>query len=184
MARPHDTIRRSGGRIDVSELAIGVALLALAAVIFYDAQRLAPGSIYGVGPSVAPLMIAGGLVLLGLATVLAAWRPRADTEAEAGGIDRAAVVVIVAALAAMIALMTLGGGFVLACTVLFAGTAWAFGRRAPAADVAIGLALALVVYAVFTRALTLALPEGPLEKYVQQALDPLVRALRALPWPW
>ncbi len=175
-------LRRSGGRIEISEFVIGVALLALAAVIFYDAQRLAPGSIYGVGPSVAPLMIAGGLALLGLATVLAAWRPRAD--AEAGGIDRAAVVVIVAALAAMIALMTLGGGFVLACTVLFAGTAWAFGRRAPAADVAIGLALALVVYAVFTRALTLALPEGPLEKYVQQALDPLVRALRALPWPW
>jgi putative tricarboxylic transport membrane protein len=176
-------IRRSGGRIDVSELVIGLVLLALATVIFFDAQRLAPGSIYGVGPSVAPLMIAGGLVLLGLATVLAAWRPR-DAGAEEGGIDRAAIVVIVAALAAMIALMTLGGGFILACTVLFAGTAWAFGRRAPAADVAIGLVLALLVYAVFTRALTLALPEGPLETLVQRGLEPLVRALHAIPWPW
>jgi putative tricarboxylic transport membrane protein len=129
-------------------------------------------------------MIAGGLVLLGLATVLAAWRPRAETEAEEDRIDRAAIVVIAAALAAMIALMTLGGGFILACTVLFAGTAWAFGRRAPAADVAIGFALALLVYAVFTRALTLALPEGPLETLVQRGLDPLVRALRAIPWPW
>ena len=177
-------LRRSGGRIEISELVIGVALLALAAVIFFDAQRLAPGSMYGVGPSVAPLMIAGGLALLGLATVLAAWRARGDGDAEEGGIDRAAVVVIVAALAAMIALMTLGGGFILACTVLFAGTAWAFGRRAPAADIVIGLVLALLVYAVFTRALTLALPEGPLEKVVQRGLDPVVRALRAIPWPW
>ncbi|MFO0990210.1 MAG: tripartite tricarboxylate transporter TctB family protein [Alphaproteobacteria bacterium] len=177
-------IRRSGGRIEVSELAIGLVLLALAAVVAGDARGLAPGSIYGVGPGVAPMMVAGGLALLGLATVFAAWRPRpaagADA-AEAGAIDWAAVVVIVATLAAMIALMTLGGGFILASTALFAGTAWAFGRRAPAADVLIGLALALIVYAVFTRALTLALPEGPLEKLVQHALDPLVRAL---PWPW
>ena len=177
-------LRRSGGRIEISELVIGLALLALAAVIFFDAQRLAPGSMYGVGPSVAPMMIAGGLVLLGLATVLAAWRPRDAADMEEGGIDQAAVVVIVAALAATIALMTLGGGFILACTVLFAGTAWAFGRRAPAADVAIGFALALLVYAVFTRALTLALPEGPLEKLVQRGLDPLVHALKAIPWPW
>jgi putative tricarboxylic transport membrane protein len=172
---------RAGGRIVVSELAIGAALLALAAVIFFDAQRLAPGSMYGVGPSVAPMIVAGGLVLLGLATLLAAWRPGAE-EAEAGAIDRdamdaSAVVVIAVALAAMIALMTLGGGFILACTALFAGTAWAFGRRAPAADVAIGFVLALLVYAVFTRALTLALPEGPLEALVQRGLDPIVRGL-------
>jgi putative tricarboxylic transport membrane protein len=170
---------RTGGRIAVSELVIGAVLLALAVVIFFDAQRLAPGSMYGVGPSVAPMIVAGGLVLLGLATLFAAWRPGA-AEAEEEGIDRAAVVVIVAALAAMIALMTLGGGFILACTALFAGTAWAFGRRAPAADVAIGFVLALLVYAVFTRALTLTLPEGPLEALVQRGLDPLVRGVLGL----
>ena len=175
---------RTGGRIVVSELAVGLVLLALAAVIFFDARRLAPGSMYGVGPSVAPTIVAGGLVLLGLATLFAAWRPRAAGEADAGGLDNAAVVVIVVALAVMIALMTLGGGFILACTVLFAGTAWAFGRRAPLADVAIGLVLALVVYAAFTRALTLALPDGPLETLVQRGLDPLVRALKSIPWPW
>jgi putative tricarboxylic transport membrane protein len=136
---------------------------------------------YGVGPSVAPMIIAGGLVLLGLATLFAARRPGAEGgEADDGGLDRdgidaSAVVVIAVALAAMIALMTLGGGFILACTVLFAGTAWAFGRRAPAADVAIGFVLALLIYAVFTRALTLSLPEGPLEALVQRGLDPIVR---------
>jgi putative tricarboxylic transport membrane protein len=171
---------RTGGRIAVSELAVGAVLIAMAAVIFFDARRLAPGSMYGVGPSVAPMIVAGGLVLLGLATLLAAWRRPAADAAETGidtAIDAGAVAVIAAALAAMIALMTLGGGFILACTALFAGTAWAFGRRAPAADVAIGFALALLVYAVFTRALTLALPEGPLEALVQRGLDPVVRAI-------
>lgn len=175
------------GRIEVSELVIGLVLLVLAVVIFFDAQRLAPGSMYGVGPGVAPTMIAGGLVVLGLLTVLAAWHPRAADEGEAeeggGPIDTAAVVVIMASLAALIALMTLGGGFILACAILFAGTAWAFGRRAPVADVVIGLVLALIIYAVFTRALTLNLPEGPLEKLVQRGLDPLLRWLTSL-WPW
>lgn len=170
---------RGRGRIDVSELIIGLVLLALAAVIFADAQRLAPGSMYGVGPSVAPAMIAGGLVLLGLATLFAAWRPRAaaNEDASEAAIDTAAVIVIMVALVALIALMTLGGGFILGCTVLFAGTAWAFGRRAPLADIAIGLVLALVVYAVFTRALTLGLPEGPLENLVQRGLDLLIGML-------
>lgn len=182
-------LRRSGGRPDLSELVIGLALLTLAAVIYFDSRHLAPGSMYGIGPNVAPLMIAGGLVLLGFATVWSAWRPRGGPAAEAadpeeGAVDWSAVVVIVLTLAAMIALMTLGGGFILACTVLFAGTAWAFGRRAPASDAVIGFVLALIVYAVFTRALTLALPEGPLETLVQRGLDPLVRAIRDLPWPW
>lgn len=182
MTGPRDTARGRGGRIDIAELVIGLALLALAGVVAFDAQRLEPGSMYGVGPSVAPMIVAGGLVLLGLATVLAALRRRV-AEAEAG-IDRTAVIVIVAALAAMIALMSLGGGFIVACTLLFAATAWSFGRRAPLADAAIGFALALVVYAVFTRALTLSLPEGPLEALVQRGLDPVVAALRAIPWPW
>ena len=178
---------RGRGRFVVSEFVIGLVLIALAAVIFFDAQRLAPGSMYGVGPGVAPTMIAGGLAVLGLLTLLAAWRPRAagaEGEAEEGRIDVAAVIVIMGSLGALIALMTLGGGFILACTALFAGTAWAFGRRAPVADAVIGLVLALVVYAVFTRALTLALPEGPLEKLVQRGLDPLVRAIKDIPWPW
>ena len=173
---------RGRRRIAVSELVIGLVLLALAAVIFADAQKLAPGSMYGVGPSVAPTMIAAGLVVLGLATLLAAWRPRPPDEegAAEGAIDVAAVIVIMASLIALIALMTLGGGFILGCTVLFAGTAWAFGRRAPLADIAIGLVLALIVYAVFTRALTLGLPEGPPEKLVQRGLDLLIGALKSL----
>ena len=173
---------RLRGRLDIAELVIGLLLMVAAAVILFDAQRLPPGSIYGVGPSAVPTLVAAGMIVLGLMTVMAAWRrsPVGEGEAEEGGTDVAAVVVILASLAALIALMTLGGGFILACTVLFAGTAWAFGRRAPLADIAIGFVLALVIYAVFTKALTLALPDGPMERLVQRGLDLLVQSIKAM----
>lgn len=168
-------------RFAVSELVVGLLLLAAAAVILFDAQRLPAGAMYGVGPAAAPTLIAGGLVLLGLATLVAAWRGGAaeDAEGEEGPLDSSAVVVIMLSLAALIALMTLGGGFIPACTVLFAGTAWAFGRRALLADIAIGLVLSLIIYAVFTKLLTLALPEGPLERLVLRGLDSLAQWIKS-----
>jgi putative tricarboxylic transport membrane protein len=59
-----------------------------------------------------------------------------------------------------------GGGFVLAMALLFAATARGFGRRALLVDLLIGLALGLVVYLMFTKLLTLALPQGPLERLI------------------
>ncbi len=165
---------RARGRFDVAELVIGIALLALAALILFDARRLPAGVVYGIGPGVAPVIVAGGLIVLGLATIAAAfWRAPwvEEDEGEAGGaVDWTAVVVIVVSLAALIALMMLGAGFILGCTVLFAGTAWAFGRRSPLADIAIGFALALVIHVVFTRLLTLTLPEGPIERLLLRGL--------------
>ena len=51
-------------------------------------------------------------------------------------------------------------------TVLFAATARAFGRRALATDVAIGFVTGVVIYLVFTKLLTLGLPQGPLERLI------------------
>jgi putative tricarboxylic transport membrane protein len=171
---------KTRARFAVSEFVVGLLLLAAAGVILLDAQRLPAGAMYGVGPAAAPTLIAGGMILLGLVTLLAAWRGAAAEEAEAeeGPLDGSAVVIIMLSLAALIALMTLGGGFIPASAVLFAGTAWAFGRRRLLADVAIGLVLALVIYAVFTKLLTLALPEGPLERLVLRGLDVLVQWIR------
>jgi putative tricarboxylic transport membrane protein len=163
------------GRFAVSELVVGLLLLAAAGVIFFDAQRLPPPPAYGMGPASVPQLIAAGMALLGVITIAAAFMRRGavDTgeEAEGGPIDAGAVVVILASLVALIALMTLGGGFILGCTVLFAGTAWAFGRRKLFADVVIGLVLSLLIYAVFTKLLTLSLPEGPLERVISRSLD-------------
>jgi putative tricarboxylic transport membrane protein len=167
-------MQRREGRFAVSELAVGVVLLALAGVILFDAQRLAPGSIYGVGPNAAPVIVAAGLILLGLATLLAAWRGGAAESktaeaAVAGKHDRVGVVAILGGLAALMAVIGLGGGFVIATTILFAATAWAFGRRSPVIAVAIGLALSIVVYSAFTFLLSLSLPQGPVEDLVARA---------------
>jgi len=156
----------------VSEVVVGVALLALAGVILFDAQRLAPGSIYGVGPGAAPVIVAAGLVLLGLATVLAAWRGgAAENEtgetAAAAKPDSVGVLAILVGLAALIAVIGLGGGFVIATTALFSATAWAFGARAPAAaraSIATGFSLSVAIYVAFTKLLSLSLPQGPLER--------------------
>ena len=176
--------RQSRG-FSVSELAVGVVLLALAGVILFDAQRLAPGSIYGVGPSAAPTIVAAGLILLGLASLFAAWRggapaQEAETATSGAKTDSIGVLAVLGGLIAFIAVVGMGGGFVIATTLLFAATAWAFGARAPAmavAAIAIGLVLSLLVYSAFTFLLTLTLPQGPLEELV-------AAGYRAIPSLW
>ena len=58
----------------------------------------------------------------------------------------------------------MGGGFIPATTILFVATAAAFGRRAILADLAIGFVLAVVVFLIFDKLLTLSLPAGPIER--------------------
>jgi putative tricarboxylic transport membrane protein len=53
-------------------------------------------------------------------------------------------------------------GFVVASTLMFALAARGFGSRRPARDGTVGLALAALVYAAFTRGLGIALPAGVL----------------------
>ena len=56
------------------------------------------------------------------------------------------------------------GEIIPATAVLFAATATAFGRRAIHIDLAIGLVLAVVVFLLFDKLLTLSLPAGPIER--------------------
>lgn len=148
-------------RFALSELVIGLLLLALAAIIVFDSRRLPAGAVYGIGPAAAPLIVAAGLAILGLATLAAAWR---GAPHKTPSVDAGAVLVILGGLGALIAVIALGGGFVAAFALMFAATAWAFGNRAPHVDVVIGLALALAIYLVFTKLLALSLPQGPLER--------------------
>ena len=52
-------------------------------------------------------------------------------------------------MAALIALIGLGGGFIPATTILFVATSAAFGRRAILTDLAIGFVLSLIVFLIF-----------------------------------
>ena len=149
--------------VDRAAVAVGLCLLALAGVTVWDARRLTITSVYGMGPEAVPYLVAGGLALLAMGHFVIAIRS-ALPEREAG--DPRAILWIGIGLAALIGAIGLGLGFIPAMALLFAATARAFGRTAFATDLAIGLALGFVTYLMFTKLLTLSLPEGPLERFL------------------
>lgn len=146
---------------DKPALVVGLLLLALAGIVYYDASQQTITSNYGVGPTAMPYVACAGLVLLGLAHLFVAFRDGLPKPEEA---DRGALLWIIGGLVGLIACIALGGGFVIAITILFACTARGFGRRALAVDAAIGFVMGLVIFLVFAKLLTLLLPAGPLER--------------------
>lgn len=150
-----------GRRADKAGVAIALVLLAIAGVIFWDMSRLQLTSVYGLGPKAAPIVVASGLAMLALGNLVLAIRGDIPSR-EAS--DPKAILLILGGLAVLIAAIGLGGGFIVGTAVLFAATAAAFGRRALLADLAIGMAVAVVVYSIFVKLLGLSLPIGPLER--------------------
>ena len=151
----------SAKRPDTAGMVIAGVLLLIAIVIFWDTANLQLAPTYGLGPKAMPYLIASGLALLAAGNAALAWRgdfPEREAYAPK------AIVLILGGLAALIAIIGLGGGFVVATAVLFAATAAAFGRRAILVDLAIGLVLGLAVYFLFDKLLALSLPAGPLER--------------------
>jgi putative tricarboxylic transport membrane protein len=148
-----------------TQCGIGVALLLVGAALWFDAGKLPPASSVGVGPDAALKLVAVFVALLGLAHFVGAWRARRAghaTPTDRG--DQASLGIVLAALAGQIVLLEFGAGFVLSSLWLFALTARGFGERFSLKSLGIGAALALAVYLFFTKALSLALPSGPLER--------------------
>jgi putative tricarboxylic transport membrane protein len=147
-------------RADPAGLVIAASLFLLAAVIVWDTTTLQITSVYGVGPKAMPFVIASGLVLLSIGNLIMALQgglpPRED-------IDLKAIQRILGGLAALIAVIGFGGGFIVATTLLFAMTASAFGRKAFHVDLAIGFVLSTMAYLMFAKLLSLSLPMGPIE---------------------
>ena len=148
------------GRLHRPTAAIGVGLIALAALTWFDARSMTIATQYGVGADAASYFVAAALGVLGLAHLGSAMKPGlvAD-EADSG-----AVAWIMLGLGGLIGSISLGGGFILGSTLLFAFTARAFGRRALVADVIIGAVIATLVFVLFNKLLQLSLPQGPLER--------------------
>jgi len=147
-------------RPDRAALVIAPVLFVLAAVIWWDAGRLAEMSNYSrIGPATVPHVVAIGLALLAVWTGFEAWRGDfPDREP----IEVKPVVLIVAGLAGQMLLLKTAG-FSIATGVLFALTAFGFGRRKLWISLPIGIAFSFVVYIIFGRFLQLSLPAGPLE---------------------
>jgi putative tricarboxylic transport membrane protein len=148
-------------RVDRAGLVIALALAALAAVLVWDASQLQSVTTYGMGPGAMPVVVAVGLGLLAIGNLFDALRGNLPPRESA---DVKAVLLILAGLALLIAIIGLGGGFILATSALFVTTSAAFGRRAILTDIVIALVLTTLIYLAFDKLLTLSLPSGPLER--------------------
>jgi putative tricarboxylic transport membrane protein len=151
-------------RPDWAALAIAAVLVAISAVIFFDAARLREVSGYSpVGPGTVPMAIAVVLLLLAVWTVIAAFRgdfPAREKQ------EIQPVAWVVGGLAAQMLLLNTAG-FSIATGVLFAATAAGFGRRKLWISLPVGIVLCLVVWLIFAGLLQLSLPAGPLERLFQ-----------------
>jgi putative tricarboxylic transport membrane protein len=147
--------------IDRPALVVGLLLLGSAALVAFDASRQTIVSTYGVGPTAMPYVVGTGLAVLGLAHLVVAFKEGLPKPEAADG---RALLWIGGGLVGLIACIALGGGFIVATTILFACTARGFGRDALIVDIVIGAVLATVIYLLFLQLLTLALPAGPLER--------------------
>jgi putative tricarboxylic transport membrane protein len=148
-------------RVDPAGIVVAALLAALAGLIYYDMTTLTITQTYGVGPKAMPIVVATGHLLLAIGNRVLSFRGGFPEREQAAHLP---IVLILGGLAAVIALIGIGGGFILSMTILFAATATAFGRRAIPTDLAIGFALGLGVYLMFSRLLSLSLPTGPLER--------------------
>jgi putative tricarboxylic transport membrane protein len=144
-------------------LVIGALLLVVAAITAWDASAMTIRANFGVGADAASYLVALFLAVLALCHLGLALR---GAGLEVDPVDWKAVGWIGLALGSLVATVLLGGGFILGTALLFAFTARAFGRRALVADLVIGAVLGLLVFGLFHGLLTLALPEGPLERLI------------------
>jgi len=148
-------------RVDVAGLVIALILLILAGVVWWDMSKLQILSPYDLGPKVMPIIVSGCLALLAIGNGIGAFQgnlPARDS------LDWKPIALILGGLASLIVLIGLGLGFMIGTALLFAATATAFGRRAFVTDLAIGAVIALFIYVLFGKLLTLSLPTGPLER--------------------
>lgn len=152
----------SGRRPDRAALVIAVGLVALAAIVAWDAAHMRSGvAAYSrIGPKAFPYAIAFGLAVLGVLTAVRAFR---DVTLPAEAHSIAPMAWIVGGLLAQIALLPVAG-FSIATGAVFAATARGFGRGPLWFTYPVGVAISLMIWLFFSRGLQLVLPAGPLER--------------------
>lgn len=157
-----------------------VFLIALGALLLQQALQI--GSTLGyspVGPTTIPLVVAGVIVVLGVALALrSTLRPVIDADLATHvaeeerathwptvGIVLAVLVVYALALNGFTAagISVPGIGYVIATALFLPATAYVLGSRHLVRDALIGVFVSIVVYVSFTRFLGVRLPSGVLE---------------------
>ena len=150
-------------RPDGAALVIAVILAAISIVIFWQTSQMRiPPIQQRVGPTVFPYIIATGLALLAVGTLVSAIR-RGFPERSKDAFGPIAW--IVGGLSAQILLLSTAG-FAIATGVLFAFTAKGFGRGPLWQTIPIGIVFSFIVWFIFARGLQLSLPQGPIERFI------------------
>jgi len=151
----------AGGNLPT--LAVGTFLIVLAALTAYDASQLRqPVTDVGVGPSTFPMLIAGGLAILGLLTIKSAF----DGHTVNLGIpNKMPLFWLVGGIVSEILLLNVIG-FTLATGLMFAMAARGFAKRSFFLLLPVGVLVALIAYLGFRFGLQLYMPEGPLERLI------------------
>ncbi|MCB4767970.1 tripartite tricarboxylate transporter TctB family protein [Ancylobacter sp. Lp-2] len=153
----------SGSKPDKARFVIALALAVLAAVIGWEAWRLAQIPSYSsVGPAAFPTLIAIGLGLLAIANAVEAMK---GVEEERPRDEIRPIFWVLAGLVGQIVLLPFLG-FSIATGWLFAATAKGFGRGPIWAHFLAGAAICFVIYLIFAKGLQLSLPAGPLERLI------------------
>ena len=148
-------------RPDGAALVIAAILAGLAAIIFWQTSQMRlPPIQQRVGPTVFPYVIASGLVLLAIGTVVSAMR---GSFPERSKDDYKPIFWIVGGLIGQILLLSTAG-FSIGTGVLFAFTAKAFGRGPLWQTIPIGTVFAFAVWFICAKGLQLSLPAGALER--------------------
>ncbi len=150
-----------------AELVLSLAVLSLGIAVAVGTAGLSGAGGYArIGPNVAPAVIAGGLILLGLwllyEAVFGGWRNAMPDSPEARGehdFSPSAFIWVSIGLVAQMLLIH-RAGFVLAQATLFTCVARGFGSKRSPRDFAIGLALGVVVFHFFVKFLNVNLPAG------------------------
>ncbi|CAN5545329.1 tripartite tricarboxylate transporter TctB family protein [soil metagenome] len=152
-----------------AQAGIGIGLAILAVVLWFDVYRLPAAQAVGVGPGAAMKLVSLLLVVLAIAHAVSAIKAyRAGIVAgpplmSPDKVNAAALGWVMGGLVGLILVLQFGGGFIIGSAWLFAATAKGFGQPLRIKSPLIGLVLALLVYAFFTKALSLSLPAGPIE---------------------
>lgn len=149
----------------LGEVLISLVLVFIGSFVIYETQGIAETQGYSqVGPRLFPYIIGTGLTVcgavLGWHAMSGGWR---DVPLDQSGHEAPVWMAFAIISVGIVLHMVLIGwaGFIIASTLLFLLIARGFGSRRAVRDAAVGLALAVAAYFLFTRALGLRLPPGP-----------------------
>lgn len=150
------------GKRDIAGLVIAVSLFGLAAVIMNDASSYEIRRSYArFGPEIVPYLVATGTAVLGVLTVIMAWRGKFEAR---DPLNFGGVLWLVGGIIAEIVMLYGGTGFIPGSAVLFACAARAFGQTTLLLNLGVGVVISTVLFLLFRYGLGLSLPSGPVER--------------------